>query len=610
MTFAQNVTLNGKATTDYHFDSKKQILTLMPEPIEPGKTVKFTFDIRINDNMEGKKFTNVAVLNDGGEETEVPSVPVEVPIEQAKVNVTKKASVTEATDLDVFRYTVTIHNDTNSVVWKNATATDFLPKELSLVGGPYINGQLDPDYYKSGNSIGVDLVEVEPGETIEIAYDVQVRKGTQKTVRYNEGEDQKVVDKMIHDNTITLTNIVIASGDNGSKSAEDSSVKVPPIVEVIPEEGGDIEPPIINPLTPTIKKDTEKTVVDVTKDPNNYYTITLENPAEATEVWKNVRVEDELITLKAHLYEDTVTVNGVPYKFNKDYTYTAGKDTKEYKDTMMIPVGDIKPGEKVVIKFQVRFSSDAVKDDPEFYNTAVAYSDNYKKIAAEAPTVVRTNPTSMTDIHHKIITGCTTGAEWEWWPRYSTKEQHKMLGLQEATAIIGRVLTADKRGEVWNGYDLNDSMKDLAEYDAINEWDAPPVRFMMFSGAITTKDFDVRQLDEGTDYFKYLEMYRIVATRNQIGKMLKSVGLNGVPSKDYSNDDPAVKTHRYDFADEITTITRRDQKPEIGSCRVNTFPDFSHDIVNETSTYHNYVLSANGADEIWTISDPAQGTPC
>lgn len=104
---------------------------------------------------------------------------------------------------------------------------------------------------------------------------------------------------MIHDNTITLTNKVLASGDNGSASAEDSTVKVPPIVEVIPNEG--VPEPPTEPHEPSITKTTEKTMVDLATDPNNYYTITLENPETAQEIWKNVEVKDELITKFAHL---------------------------------------------------------------------------------------------------------------------------------------------------------------------------------------------------------------------------------------------------------------------------------------------------------------------
>lgn len=114
-------------------------------------------------------------------------------------------------------------------------------------------------------------------------------------------------------------------------------------------------------------------------------------------------------------------------------------------------VGDIQLGEKVVIEFKVRFSSDDVKNDAEYTIEAIAKSDNYKDISAKAPTVTRTNPTALTGMHNKIIIGTTLGDDsaWEWWPNYSNAEPHKAMSFQEDAAIIGRVLIMDKRGEIW-----------------------------------------------------------------------------------------------------------------------------------------------------------------
>lgn len=128
----------------------------------------------------------------------------------------------------------------------------------------------------------------------------------------------------------------------------------------------------------------------------------------------------------------------------------------------------------------------------------------------------------------------------------------------------------------------------------------------MITGAIDTPDFDLAKLTEGEDYIKHNYITRIVATRNHIGKMLKSVGLKGLTGMDYTNSSPKNKTNRSDFASEICDITKRDKKPDIRNCSINTFPDYGGPLVEETSTFHNYVLLEDGKDEIWTFSDPSE----
>lgn len=594
MTFAQNVTLNGKATTDYKYDSKHKVLTLMPEPIEPGKTVKYTFDVTIDEGTEGKTFTNIAVMHDGEEETEVPSNPVEVPIDPAKPSITKVANKHEVTDLEEFEYKVTVKNDTEGDVWKNVTVSDELPKEVSLVSGPFIDGKLDSNYYKSGNVIGIDLVELKPGETVEITYIVQVRKGTQKTIRYDENEEQDVIDKMRQDNTITLTNRVSATGNNGRADATDSNVKVPPLEEVIPEEP--IIPDETDPGEPIATKTTEKTIVDLSKDPDNTYTITLENPTK--EVWKNVKISDRINTTRAHLYSDSVTVDGVYKKWGSDYQYNV--DKKSLIDEIVIPVGDIKPGQKVSVQFKVRFSND--KASEPYINIAVASSDNFPAKQAEAPSVTFMNPEPYTGMHQVLLVGTGSDQNNEWWPTYSAS--HKFLSLQEACCVVARSLTAEQRGEMTGGNSLDDAAADLSEYEAIPAWVAKPVRLMMIGGAISEKDIDINQMQENVDYVKYEYSYRIVATRNQLGRMLKASGFSdGALGGDYTTDSPSTKTNRIDFANEMCEITKRDKNSDFNGCDTYVFSDAKEKVVQEVSTWHNYVLVGGVGGEIWTFSD-------
>lgn len=472
--------------------------------------------------------------------------------------------------------------------------TESFAKKVTL------NGKLSSDFYKSGNSIGVDLIKVEPGETIVLTYNVMVREGTQKTVRVEENEEQEVIDKMVKDNTITLTNVVNAIGNNGSASAEDSNVKVPPIVETIPEEGGNvIDPPM--PDQPTCVKSTEKTIVDLTKDPDNVYTITLENPSD--EVWKNVKVEDRINTVRAHLYADSVTVDGRHLDWGSGYVYKVDKDSMI--DTIIIPVGDIKPGQKVVVQFKLKFTNDMSKEP--YINKANATSDNFPSKEGVAPTVTFMNPQPFTGLHQVLYQGFKHEQDYGWWPRYDKAHPHRFLSLQEACCVVGRSLTEERRGEMLNGESIGDAVADLKDFPAIQDWQAGPVRFYMIVKAITENEIDVNKMSADIDYVDYLNTTRIVATRNQLGRLLKSSGFHkGALAGDYSSQNPLTRTSRIDFANEMCKITGRDQDPNYNGCETNIFPDAREDVVQEVSTWHNYVLVGGIGGEIWTYSDKSR----
>lgn len=54
-----------------------------------------------------------------------------------------------------------------------------------------LNSKRSNKFYKSRYSIDVDLINLKPGETIVLTYNVMVREGTQRTVRVDENDKQE-----------------------------------------------------------------------------------------------------------------------------------------------------------------------------------------------------------------------------------------------------------------------------------------------------------------------------------------------------------------------------------------------------------------------------------
>lgn len=459
--------------------------------------------------------------------------------------------------------------------------------------GPYVDGYQSSDYVKNGNAIGVPIGNIAAGDTVKVTYEVMISSGVQKTIWVDWGKFP--LPNQIKENTITLTNIAQANGQNGSVGATDSSVKVPPVVKVdpttIPDDpsGGDLE-------EPTITKTTQKTVVDLTADPTNVYTIKLENTTD--KIWENVKVVDYLVSSRTTLYADSVKVDGVARAWGSGYVYTLGAT----QNCLEIPIGDMKPGATRTITFKLRFASDGASY--KYDNRATATSDNYDDIFADATPIVMSQPMPTTDDHQKLFSGYSVDGQMEWWPTMTANAPYKYLSLEEACAVIARGLTAEQRSKLLNGRSLTDAISSLSDAWPKNEWYGKPVCFMGAIKAVSLEDVTYggnKQL--GRDYEYAINVNRMVATRYQLGKMLKTCGYDLTNGGIYDSTDPTIRTARQTFAGEMCRLLNRDTTPNTNNKTINVFTDTASSTVTEVSIWHTYVLDGDN-NEIWTSSDP------
>ena len=590
--------VNGKQATDVSYDEKTHTLTLTPDPLKPNETAQWEIFVKVKEGTDGKQINNVAILTDKDGDKEIPANPVDVPEVPVTPYVSKTHDVDSVGDMESVVYTVVVQNSSKEGIWKNVMVSDVLPAEVQLLGDPTVNGVGNLDYSRNGNNVYIYLGDLDPGERAEIKYEVMVKKGTQKTIHVKEGEDP--TEDQIRDNTVWLRNVVTADGNNGSNGATDDKVQVPPVIVEDPaEEPSEPEYPT-DPGEPWAEKLSEKEIVDLNADKNNVYTIKLHN--DSKEVWKNVKFNDELFTKRLHLYMDSVKVNGVKKNWGSDYVYTT--DKTNYKDNLYIPIGDIKPGQTVTVEFEVRFENDMA--DYTYTNIANITSDNFDPLNPEAPTVIFTNPQAVSGIHNRLFSGYSDGT---WHPGIEDQDDIYYLSLEEAACVISRATTAEWRGKATGGKDPHDMSISLPAGFPTDEWYAVNVRFMGMIGALEVSDvsYDPQYNTKGEDY---LIKTRMIATREQLGRMLKTCSFGGslTPGTDYQTTDPSKRTSRGAFASEMCSILSRDKNPDTNGCEVFSFSDaIGNGVVTETSIWHNYVLNGYSNDEIWTVSDKSKG---
>lgn len=78
VTFTGNVQKDGQATTEYSYDSSSRTLTLTPYAIAPDTQVVYTFDVTVDEGMQGEFIVNTAILTDGNEQTPLPDAGVQI----------------------------------------------------------------------------------------------------------------------------------------------------------------------------------------------------------------------------------------------------------------------------------------------------------------------------------------------------------------------------------------------------------------------------------------------------------------------------------------------------------------------------------------------------
>ena len=541
VTFSGNVQKDGQATTEYSYDSSSRTLTLTPYAITPDTQVVYTFDVTVDEGMQGKYIVNTAILADGDDQTPLPDAGVQIDEGEADPIVSKSASTSEANVGDTFRYEITVKNgDKATAPWKNVVAYDTLPAGVKLIGNVYLDGKVAL-HKLSGNALSVRVGDLAAGESVTVSFDVQVVDSAAGT---------------------TLQNSVDVSGDNGGGTATDDGVTVP-------EE----EPQNPNDTTGFyVTKDVDKTVVNVSKDVSNglktvTFTIVVGN--NSSETWTNVVLKDALDTsMLTPILQNNVYVDGV---LNQDWSFA--------DKVFSLELGDIEPSQFRTVVVAVQFKADA--GGTTYVNYATGEGDN-GNATGKSPEIeiVSVVDDPITDIHYQLYNGY---GENVWRP-------NDRISLQEACTVAYRLIS--NGGNTW----LDRGTVTVPEY----EFSIPEeAKYFVSIGVLPASVFDTTKMTEDVDYEINYEVsekgyLRIWATSDQLNTLVKYItGTNAGLSGNVS---------RLNFAKLICQLTGRDTDPDTSaySGHIQYFVDSGSSVglITEVSHEHDYVLDTDG-NEYW-----------
>lgn len=541
VSFAGNVQENGSATVNYSYNATMKTITFTPNAIAAGAQTVLSFDVTVDDGSQGKFIVNTAILDDNGKETPMPDGGVQIDQGEAAPIVNKTASVTTANVGDTFTYTITAKNGNKATAaWKNVVMTDTLPTGVKLVGGVYINNEFAL-YHLSGNALSVLVGDLEPGESAEITFDVQVLESAAGT---------------------TITNTVSLDSDNGHGTATDKGVTIPDTAEQ----------PDVN-TNFYVTKEVDKTVVNVGSGVSAdrkraTFTITVGNDSNQT--WKRVILKDTLdTTLVTPVLKNNVYVDGV---LNSKWSFRNKVFTLE--------LGDIAPNEKRVVKITVEFKTDA--GGKTYTNLAAATGDNGSASGRSPEIEVVSSGSSgtpvLTDIHYQLFGGYADGL---WRP-------NDRVSLQEACTVVYRLIA--NGGNTW----LPRGTATVPKY----QYDIPEeAKYFVSIGVLPASAFDTARMDEGDDYeINYTisknGYLRIWAASGQLNSLVAyatkaNIGLSGDVS-------------RLTFAKAICQITGRDTSPDVSgySGNLRTWADALSSVVTEVSHEHDFIMDSD-RNEYW-----------
>lgn len=541
VSFAGNVQENGSATVNYSYNATMKTITFTPDAIPAGAQTVLSFDVTVDDGSQGKFIVNTAILDDNGKETPMPDGGVQIDEGNAAPIVKKSASVTTANVGDTFTYTITAKNGNKATAaWKNVVMTDTLPTGVKLVGGVYINNEFAL-YHLSGNALSVLVGDLEPGESAEITFDVQVLENAAGT---------------------TITNTASLDGDNGHGTATDKGVTIPDTAE---------QPDDTTAFYVT--KEVDKTVVNVGNGVSSdrkraTFTITVGNNSNQT--WKRVVLKDTLdTTLVTPVLKNNVYVDGV---LNSKWSFRSKVFTLE--------LGDIGPHEKRVVKITVEFKTDA--GGKTYTNLAAATGDNGSASGRSPEIEVVSSGSSgtpvLTDIHYQLFNGYGDGL---WRP-------NDRVSLQEACTVVYRLIA--NGGNTW----LPRGTTTVPKY----QYDIPEeAKYFVSIGVLPASAFDTTRMDEGDDYeINYTisknGYLRIWAASGQLNSLVvyatkANIGLSGDVS-------------RLTFAKAICQITGRDTSPDVSgySGNLRTWADAPSSVVTEVSHEHDFIMDSD-RNEYW-----------
>lgn len=541
VSLAGNVQENGSAPVNYSYNATMKTITFTPDAIAAGAQTVLSFDVTVDDGSQGKFIVNTAILDDNGKTTPMPDGGVQIDEGEAAPIVNKTASVTTANAGDTFTYTITAKNGNKATAaWKNVVLTDMLPTAVKLVGGVYINNEFAL-YHLSGNALSVLVGDLEPGESAEITFDVQVLESAAGT---------------------TITNTASLDGDNGHGTATDKGVTIPDTAEQ----------PDVN-TNFYVTKEVDKTVVNVGSGVSAdrkraTFTITVGNDSNQT--WKRVILKDTLdTTLVTPVLKNNVYVDGV---LNSKWSFRSKVFTLE--------LGDIAPNEKRVVKITVEFKTDA--GGKTYTNLAAATGDNGSASGRSPEIEVVSSGSSgtpvLTDIHYQLFGGYADGL---WRP-------NDRVSLQEACTVVYRLIA--NGGNTW--LPRGTATVPKCQYDIPEE-----AKYFVSIGVLPASAFDTTRMDEGDDY----EINYTISKNGYLRIWAASGQLNSLVSYvTKTNAGLSGDVSRLTFAKAICQITGRDTSPDVSgySGNLRTWADAPSSVVTEVSHEHDFIMDSD-RNEYW-----------
>lgn len=226
VTFAGNVQKDGQATTEYSYDTALRTLKLTPYAIAPDTQAVYTFDVTVDEGMQGKFIVNTAVLHDGEDTTPLPDAGMQIDEGEADPVVRKSANVTQANVGDTISYEITVKNgDKATAPWTTVVLKDTLDTSVVtpvLQDNVYEDGVLNSKWSFANKVFSLELCDVAPSQSHKISL----------TVRFKNDAGGK-----------TYVNYATGAGDNGNVTGQSPEVE---IVSAVDEPVTDIHYQLFN----------------------------------------------------------------------------------------------------------------------------------------------------------------------------------------------------------------------------------------------------------------------------------------------------------------------------------------------------------------------------
>ena len=338
--FTGSLTVDGQSSI-YSYDPEKRLLRIDTGNLAPGQEKKIRFTGTVNSTAYGKTIRNTASVRSENTEPATASDNGTV-VDPGRADGragTKTVSKQQAKVGDVLTYSIRLTNgDSATADWTDVRVVDPLPKYLAFEGNVRVNGTAATDYsYDSARkTLTLTPGAISPGKSMTYEFDVRVEDGAQ-------GE--------------SITNVaVLEDGSGGS--------------EPIPSQSVDVD---AGEVIPSAAKSADRTTVK----PGEFirYSITASNKTKATASWKNVTLTDVLPegTEMANylLIDGAVSV----YSINND--------------VIDVKLGDIAPGESVIVEYDVKVKESAA--GKTLRNVAFLKGENGEKSATDRSVTVE-NP--------------------------------------------------------------------------------------------------------------------------------------------------------------------------------------------------------------------------